>query len=122
MTKREQTIAEIREALEKATPGKWIRSHHGFQVLAWDGKTSITLFEAVGQHEREQQIANAHLIANAPEWLRFLLTELSDAQEQNRKLIEGLRTGLMHAGTWSADDYVSLMRDVLKECGVAVDE
>ncbi len=47
--------------------------------------------------------------------------EIERLREEREKLIEGLRTGLMHAGSWSADDYVSLMRDTLKECGVMVE-
>ena len=47
--------------------------------------------------------------------------EIERLREEREKLIEGLRTGLMHAGSWGADDYVSLMRDTLKECGVMVE-
>jgi hypothetical protein len=50
---------------------KWIRSGMGFQVLTADSYYSIC--EAVGKKSQEEQIANAQLIAVAPELLKFAM-------------------------------------------------
>lgn len=49
---------------------KWVRSNMGFQVLTADSYYSIC--EAVGKRGQEEQIANAQLIACAPELLDAL--------------------------------------------------
>ncbi|NDV93494.1 hypothetical protein D0T84_00990 [Dysgonomonas sp. 521] len=54
---------------------KWNRSGMGFQVLTADSYYSVC--ESKGKHGMEEQIANAQLIATAPE----LLTELQEAVE-----------------------------------------
>ena len=59
-------IAEIREALEKATPGRWIYDETVGDV--YSEKTDEIICCA--------DVNDAHLIANAPEWLRFLLDEI----------------------------------------------
>src|SRR5690606_29188038 len=95
MTDREKKIAEIREALERATPGtwKWIDAG-GYERKKLVGEYEIMNFgasmpysEVAGQ---EPDDADAHLIANAPEWLRFLLSELERKdeviEEQKREL------------------------------------
>jgi hypothetical protein len=46
---------------------KWIRSGMGFQVLTADSYHSIC--EATGKKNQEEQVANAQLIATAPELL-----------------------------------------------------
>jgi len=87
MTDTEKKIAEIREALEKATPGtwKWI-DPGGYERKKLVGEYEIMNFgasmpysEVAGQ---EPDDADAHLIANAPEWLRFLLSELERLEHE----------------------------------------
>jgi len=91
----EQKIAEIRKALDAATPGpwKWI-DPGGYDRKKLVGEheimnfgASMSYLEFAGQ---EPDDADAHLIANAPEWLRFLLDELDRKDEENRKLREEL--------------------------------
>lgn len=93
MTDREKRIAEIRKALEKATPGpwKWV-DPGGYARKALVGEWEIMNFgasvpysEVAGQ---EPDDVDAYLIANAPEWLSFLLDELERLEKENRKLQE----------------------------------
>ena len=81
-----QKIAEIREALDKATPGpwKWI-DPGGRELKKLVGEWEIMNFgvsapysEIAGQEPDDN---DAHLIANAPEWLRFLLSEYERSEE-----------------------------------------
>jgi len=145
MSDTEKKIAEIREALDAATPGPWAvfvgegwteeYPRNTYVQAVWNepdhrGSFGYRVARMAGVHGRT--MADAHLIANAPEWLRFLLSQLDRKDEENRrfreerdKLIEGLR--------WYAQrndvNTVSLMlsdkgqraRDILKECGVTKD-
>ena len=81
MTDTEKKIAEIRKALEKATPGPWVYDDICDDIYA--DKTDVIVCNAVGPED-------GPLIANAPEWLRFLLSELERKdeviEEQKRKL------------------------------------
>lgn len=52
------------ETLASHTPGPWVRSYHGFQVLTHDSGVSIC--ELTPGKSRDEQIANAQLIADAP--------------------------------------------------------
>ncbi|MGG1638277.1 hypothetical protein [Paenibacillus sp. NRS-1760] len=88
-------INQIKEALEKATPGQWIAEEHGWDnpalLLSYEGdKVSQQIAEFGFQNES----ADAHLIANAPTWLRYLLDVLEKANnvivDQNGH-IEGLK-------------------------------
>jgi len=90
---RKKKIAEIREALEKATPGPW--EYEMWQGMADVYPTSgkrvpICQLWTKTEEPMENGDNNAHLIANAPEWLRFLLSELEREREENRKLMEEL--------------------------------
>lgn len=53
--------------MSKHTPGPWARSTLGFQVLTGDGRHSIC--EARDRRGQEEQVANAQLIAAAPDLL-----------------------------------------------------
>jgi len=71
--------ADIRAALEAATPGKWdyYRPHPGYRCymverVAPEGHLSG---DCVAICEDVRAEANAHLIANAPVWLAELLAE-----------------------------------------------
>jgi uncharacterized protein YuzE len=88
---REKKIAVIREALEKATPGSWHMSKLSAGYLVDDRGKDITVFIEYNEDgsvhmEFENWQNNAHLIANAPEWLRFLLSELDRTERENRVL------------------------------------
>jgi DNA repair exonuclease SbcCD ATPase subunit len=98
---REKKIAEIREALEKATPGPWHMSKLSAGYLVDDRGKDITVFIEYNEDgsvhmEFENWQNNARLIANAPEWLGFLLDELERLEreyaeergKENRKLRE----------------------------------
>jgi hypothetical protein len=132
---REKKIAEIRKALDAATPGPWENVQ-----LFYVGVTTEGRFYPVAECDDQN---NAILIANAPEWLRFLLDELDrlraeryshgpegrnytnvqyvDLLAERNKLIEGLRMCLFNHGCWREEDYVVYMRDILKEVGVTVE-
>jgi len=87
MLDREKKIAEIKEALERATPGPWewvypsryhrkalvskLNEHTHCEIMNFGASTPYC--EVAG---KEPDDADARLIANAPEWLRFLLDEL----------------------------------------------
>lgn len=79
-------LNEIRKALESATQGKW---------QADDQDTAYSAEVFVYQDYIHTSIAggmrteDAHLIANAPEWLSYLLTEL-DAQGKELERVERL--------------------------------
>ena len=72
---REKKIAEIREALEKATPGPWVAVDEIATVYSANADVVIEY----SADEREEDI---RLIANAPEWLRFLLSELERLERE----------------------------------------
>ncbi|OJX63071.1 hypothetical protein [Dysgonomonas sp. 37-18] len=59
---------------------KWIRSNMGFQVLTADSYYSVC--EAVGKRGQEEQIANAQLIAAAPELLQALQSFANGIRER----------------------------------------
>jgi len=78
---REKKIAEIREALEKATPGPWKLvmdsyddekdTYFPWMIINADGE-EICDFSGGG----DVKLENAHIMTNASEWLWFLLDEL----------------------------------------------
>ena len=55
----------------KHTPGPWIRSLRGFQVLT--NERDISICQLDGRQPQETQIANAALISAAPELLQFAI-------------------------------------------------
>lgn len=66
-------IKEIKESLEKATPAPWNRE--GNEV--WRRGTGYNTSEDGHVWICDSfNIDNAHLIANAPEWLRYLIGEV----------------------------------------------
>jgi len=122
---REKKIAEIRKALEKATPGPWVADDENGIIWSTDAKV-------VFNFTADEEEGDVNLIANAPEWLRFLLSQLDREREESRKLREE-RDKLIEGLRWYAQrndvNTVSLMlsdkgqraRDILKECGVTVE-
>jgi hypothetical protein len=82
---REQKIAEIREALEMATPGPWNFAvfEDSRHVIFDNTFLSRHIAEIVrgGVESEQREEDNAHLIANAPEWLGFLLDELERVEK-----------------------------------------
>lgn len=87
-----QLIQEVKEALSKATPGKWIYEHRqgGGQVTT---DQEVTSFFDLGHwicqlwYKDESPMtnheANGVLIANAPEMLRSLVDALEEANREN---------------------------------------
>ena len=141
MTDTEKKIAEILEALEKATPGPWTKFENRIYGKAQPAVEPIIC--EFYEEETERDRNNAHLIANAPEWLRFLLDELErleqernmykassevfyerlkKADEERQKLIDGLLTIMDIASEdgvhWKLDRCYTTARDILKEVGV----
>jgi len=110
MTDTEKKIAEIREALEKATPEPWKLvmdsyddekdTHFPWMIINADGE-EICDFSGGG----DVKLENAHIMTNASEWLRFFLSELDKRDEENRKLreerdavVEGYQQQVKYAG------------------------
>lgn len=71
---------------------KWVRSNMGFQVLTADSYYSIC--EAVGKRGQEEQIANAQLIACAPELLEELQEAVSLFESAYKCMADGDNEGL----------------------------
>jgi hypothetical protein len=87
---REKKIAEIREALEKATPGPWafevIQTHASHLKPRILGPNIDMPHFNVRDNTVSNSLNDAHLIANAPEWLRFLLSELEREREELERI------------------------------------
>lgn len=132
---KEKKIAEIREALEKATPGPW-------EYEMWEGYADV--YPTTGRHvpicqlwtkteePMENAENNAHLIANAPEWLGFLLDELERLEreyaEEREKMIKALKF-YANEDNWRSTRFVvgraeadsgQTAQDVLKKIGVVM--
>jgi hypothetical protein len=75
-------IEDIKKALEAATPGIWWHYQTNNSVvsdhkdLIWGRKTIATC----------NSFDDARLLANAPEWLSYLLGELDAAKQDNERL------------------------------------
>ena len=52
--------------MSKHTPGPWIRSYHGFNILTADEEQSICQLTNSRYVSRDERTANARLIAAAP--------------------------------------------------------
>lgn len=84
-------IKEIKEALEKATPGpwKWI-DPGGLERKKLVGEWEIMNFGIGGVYDQvagsEPDEDDAHLIANAPEWLAYLIGEVERSQVDKSKM------------------------------------
>lgn len=133
---REKKIAEIREALEKATPGPWAMIEPIDEV--WQSIDNTKIATVASNQDAD---ANLHLIANAPEWLGFLLdelerlereyaeeraahnahvTELCELEQERDKLIECLRFYERLARGREINDGGRRARTLLAEIGVTV--
>ena len=95
MSEREKKIAEIRETLEKATPGPWkwvdVYKKNDFEkynmggFVNEEGKLICHFGNRIDYYPTEGEppgYDDELLIANAPEWLRFLLTELDRIERE----------------------------------------
>lgn len=78
------TLAEMKKALEAATPGPWyqnpftsvnVQDRHGLTVCSMAGARA-----ADAEDFQAELNANAHLIANAPDWLAKLIAVAEAAQ------------------------------------------
>jgi hypothetical protein len=84
-------LEQIKEALEEATPGPWevtdtgnlyitknYRYENGKHIAHW-------IAEIDSDDENERQHEDAHLIANTPTYIRYLLDELEKADKEIAK-------------------------------------
>lgn len=117
---REKRIAEIREALEKATQGpwKWI-DPGGLERKKLVGEWEIMNFGIGGVYDQvagsEPDEDDAHLIANAPEWLRFLLDELERLEREYANVISELEErAKMLKDDYELDGYNELVFAITK--------
>ena len=95
MSEREQKLNEIKEALEKATPGPWHMSKLSAGYLVDDRGKDITVFIEYNEDgsvymEFENWQNNARLIANAPTWLRQLISKLAEKESKLNQAVEAL--------------------------------
>lgn len=70
-------IDEIKQALVKATPGPWWNESgviHAKHPELWTPEHRAAEHVCTVRSDREDE--DAHLIANAPEWLRYLIGEV----------------------------------------------
>ena len=83
-------VKEIREALDAATPGPWHMSKLAKGYLMADCGCSTKDIATFIEYNEDGSVHvefdnwenNAHLIANAPEWLGFLLDELERLERE----------------------------------------
>lgn len=95
MTDTEKKIAEIRETLEKATPGSWkwvdvykkidFEKYNMGGFVNEEGKLICHFGNRIDYYPTEGEPPDYYdelLIANAPEWLRFLLSEIEHLERE----------------------------------------
>jgi hypothetical protein len=85
MTKdNQEKIQEIREALQKATPGPWNALPDAVRVGYGTNDWICQMYEVSAVHAKDFENAknNAHLIANAPEWLKWQNEQIETLQQQ----------------------------------------
>jgi len=70
-------LDEIKKALQAATPGPWAMIEPIDEV--WQSIDNTKIATVASNQDAD---ANLHLIANAPEWLRFLLDELERLERE----------------------------------------
>lgn len=74
-------LQEIKESLFAATPGPWFYSEYGIYECSIGTKPNSQ--DVLGYDDLPPDEEDAHLIANAPEWLSGLVAKV----EQLRKVI-----------------------------------
>jgi hypothetical protein len=105
-------IEQIKQALEKATPGPWVISPD----KCINGL--IDIHARYGLTAQTDHMDNAHLIANTPTWLRYLIGEVerlqyergllkltlhTEIQKENKELQKALKLILeTPQGEWQA--------------------
>ena len=72
---------DIRKALDAATPGNWFVMHD--TDIEVENPPGSGYTDSVGY---TSSVNDAHLIANAPTWLRFLLDENERITKDNQRL------------------------------------
>lgn len=94
-----EVVEELERLLEKATPGPWVPSKFGFQILTGDSWNSICTLKGNAEwedgrgnytpdYEWQKQEANAFLIAKAVSALPTLLAEIKRGWEELREIAE----------------------------------
>lgn len=101
MPKDKDTLEDIKKALEAATPGPWnvqklMHEEDGYEqfisaIRINAGDRCVTSMDWSCPLEE-----NAHLIANAPEWLRYLLKQIEQQQREIERLNGLLKVKEVH--------------------------
>ena len=81
-------IEQIKEALSKATPGPW--SKEGCELWHRGESYGGDSPHAYIGDLKMMQDRNAHLIAQAPTWLAYLIDELEKAQKEIHQMREAM--------------------------------
>jgi hypothetical protein len=81
----DEVVRQVNEALIAATPAPWIGQYHsdGSEIVTKAGEWICQLWN-ISENPMENHENNTLLIANAPEWLRLLLTEISLLNDEMR--------------------------------------
>ena len=98
-------IDQIKQALEKSTPGKWEVTNLGDVSITTgyrfeDGRHIATWIADMCEDDRDEEEihADAHLIANATEWLRYLVGEVERLEKEFDELWDQAQTWREESG------------------------
>lgn len=125
-----EQIAELRRLCEAATPGPWVRSKYGFNILTHDSELSTCTQRYTGdkkptEEEMAVMVANAAFIAAARTALPALLDEVERMQRERREDIALMEETLQAekigiARIEKAEAEAGAMREALAELTEAV--
>lgn len=117
----DEELAAIQGRLTKATPGPWVHSQHGCYVIlgykpekkridGYGADDHVCVLDDGDHHQyrsEDEQLANAALIAHAPDDISRLLAEVERLKKVSRYLAEQMvhdgGAGLRWAGAFNED-------------------
>lgn len=117
----DEELAAIQGRLTKATPGPWVHSQHGCYVIlgykpekkridGYGADDHVCVLDDGDHHQyrsEDEQLANAALIAHAPDDISRLLAEVRRLNKASRYLAEQMvhdgGAGLRWAGAFDED-------------------
>lgn len=99
---------EDMELCEKATPGPWVRSNYGFQVLTNDRENSICQIPSRGN--MEGQVKDAQFIAEAREALPYWLNAYRELEQ-----VAASRLSRLEQEKWELEAEAAAMRQGLEQ-------
>lgn len=117
----DEELAAIQGRLTKATPGPWVHSQHGCYVIlgykpekkridGYGADDHVCVLDDGDHHQyrsEDEQLANAALIAHAPDDIARLLAEVERLKKVSRYLAEQMvhdgGAGLRWAGAFDED-------------------